>query len=52
MIVDLLGGRRVSEVELVREIRDLFGKLFERNVFRPGREEADAQAGVNVRFVC
>jgi len=48
MIFDFLGGLGVSEVKLVREIRDHLDEYLERNVFPAGREVGDAQAAVGV----
>ena len=44
VVLNLLGGRRISEEELVRKIWHFLDDLFKRNIFLAGREVADAQA--------
>jgi len=44
VILNLLGGRRIGEDELIRVTGYLIDKLFERNIFPVGRVEADAYA--------
>lgn len=51
MVLDLLCGRRVGEVELVREIGEPPDQFLERNIFSIWREEADAQTAIDVRSV-
>lgn len=50
MIFDLLGGRKVSEVELVRKIGDPLNEPLERKIFPVGREVGDAHAAVGVNL--
>ena len=47
IILDLLRARGVSEEELVCEIWKFLDDLFQRNVLRARREEADAQAVID-----
>ena len=51
VVLNLLRGRRIGEVELVREIGDLLDEFFERNIFLVWREVSDAQATIGVWFV-
>lgn len=51
VILDLLCGLRVSEVELIRECRDPLNSFLKRNVFLVWREEIDAQTALGVRFI-
>ena len=50
MIFNLLGGREVGEVELVREIGELLNEPLERNIFPVWREVGDAYAAVGVNL--
>jgi len=47
MILNLLSGRGIGEVELIREIGRFLGNLFGRNIFLPWREEADTQTVID-----